>query len=100
MDRTVPVLAALSTSAAAAFSAMRYHGEYAQIAARYEGAGDELQVIRSQLVARLPDRRPDFSPQPLRSAYLASILERATEVLIQEVQGWRAILRKKEIEPT
>jgi hypothetical protein len=79
---------------------MRHHGEYAQIAARYEGACEELQAIRSQLAMRLPDRRTDFSPSPLRSTYLASIIERATEVLIQEVQGWRAILQKKEIEPT
>ena len=96
----VPVLAALSTSAAAAFSAMRYHGEYAQIAARYEGVCNELQAIQNQLAMRLPDRRSDFSAPPLRSAYLASIIQRATAVLIQEVQGWRAILQKKEIEPT
>jgi len=30
----------------------------------------------------------------------ASIIGRATEILIEEVRGWRAILQKKEIEPT
>jgi hypothetical protein len=77
---------------------MRYHGEYAQIAARYQGAYGELQAIRGRLSALLPDRR--LASVRLRSAYLASIVLRTTEVLIQEVQGWRAILQKKEIEPT
>jgi hypothetical protein len=99
-ERIVPVLGALLPAAAAAVAAVRNHGEYAQIAARYEGAGTALGMIRSQLAARLPNRRPDFSPPPLRSAPLASIVARASDILIQEVQGWRAILQKKEIEPS
>jgi hypothetical protein len=96
----VAVFAALLTSAAAALSAMRNHGEYAQIAARFEGASGGLEGIRSKLAARLPNRRLDPPPRPLRSASLASIVRAATDILIQEVQGWRAILQKKEIEPT
>jgi hypothetical protein len=96
----VGVVGALLTAAAAALAAMRNHGEYAQIAARYEGTWEALRGIQSQLAARLPNDQPDFSPPPLRSAALASIVGDATDNLIQEVQGWRAILRKKEIEPT
>jgi hypothetical protein len=99
-DRVVPVLGALLPAGAAALAAMRSHGEYAQIAARYEGANAALQVKRNQLATRLPDRRPDFEPRSLSSAQLASIVGEATDILIQEVQGWRAILQKKEIEPT
>jgi hypothetical protein len=96
----VAVLGAFLTSTAAALAAIRNHGEYAQIAARFEGSREALLAIQAQLAARLPDRRPDFSPPPLRSAYLASVVGRATDILIQEVQGWRAVLQKKEIEPT
>jgi hypothetical protein len=96
----VAVFGALLTMTAAALSAIRSHGEYAQIAARFQGARESLQAIQSQLAARLPNRRPDFSPPPLRSASLYSITGEATDILIQEVQGWRAILQKKEIEPT
>jgi hypothetical protein len=98
--RIVPVLGALLPAAAAALAAIRHHGEYAQIAARYEGASAALQMIHAQLAARLPNHRRDFSPPPLRSASLASMVGEATDILIQEVQGWRAILQKKEIEPT
>jgi hypothetical protein len=94
------VLGALLTTAAAALSSIRSHGEYAQLAARFESARESLQAIQGQLVARLPDRRPDFSPRPLRSASLASIVGAATDILFQEVQEWRAILQTKEIEPT
>jgi hypothetical protein len=96
----VAVSGALLTTAAAAFSAIRNHGEYAQIAARFEGASGGLKVMQDKLAASLPNRRPDFSLPPLRSASLASIVRAATDILIQEVQGWRAILQKKEIEPT
>jgi hypothetical protein len=98
--RVVSVLGALLTAAAAALAAMRSHGEYAQIAARYEGTCEALREIQSQLTARLPDHQLDFSPPPLRSATLAAIIRQATDDLVQEVQGWRAILQKKEIEPT
>jgi hypothetical protein len=100
LGEIVAVLGALLTAAAAAFSAMRNHGEYAQIASRFDGSRESLQAIQTELTARLPNRRPDFSPPPLRSAFLASIVGAVTDILIQEVQGWRAILQKKEIEPT
>jgi hypothetical protein len=96
----VAVLGALLTTAAAALSAIRSHGEYGQIAARYEGTWEALRGIQSQLASRLPNRRPDFSPPPLRSASLTSMVGAATDILSQEVLGWRAILQKKEIEPT
>jgi hypothetical protein len=99
-ENTVAVFGALLTTAAAALSAIRSHGEYAQIAGRFEGASGGLQVIQGTLFASLPNRRPDFSPPALRSASLASLVRAATDILIQEVQGWRAILQKKEIEPT
>jgi hypothetical protein len=99
-SKIVTVLGAILTTAAAALSAIRNHGEYAQIAARFEGTCQSLRAIKDQLAARLPDRRPDFSPPTLRSASLASIVGAATDVLVQEVQGWRAILQTKEIEPT
>jgi hypothetical protein len=99
-ENIVAVFGALLTTAAAALSAIRTHGEYAQIAARFEGASGGLKVIQDKLAASLPNRRPDFSPPQLRSASLASIVRAATDILIQEVQGWRAILQKKEIEPT
>jgi hypothetical protein len=98
--RLVSVLGALLAAGAGALSAIRHHGEYAQIAARFDGAKEALETIKTRLAARLPDRRPDFSPPPLRSAGLASIVGTATDALIQEVQGWRAILQYKEIEPT
>jgi uncharacterized membrane protein YbhN (UPF0104 family) len=98
--RVVSVVGALFTAAATALTAIRSHGEYAQIAARYEGTWEALRAIHARLAARLPDRRPDFSPPLLRSATLASIVGQATDNLVQEVQGWRAILQHKEIEPT
>jgi len=98
--RVVSVVGALFTAAATALAAIRSHGEYAQIAARYEGTWEALRAIHARLAARLPDRRPDFSPPLLRSATLASIVGQATDNLVQEVQGWHAILQHKEIEPT
>lgn len=98
--RIVGSLGALCTATAAALSAIRSHGEYAQIAARYEGTWEALQSIQSRLAARLSDRHADYSSPRLRSAWLASIVGEATDILIREVQGWQAILQKKEIEPT
>ena len=98
-QRVVPVLGALLPAAAAALGAIRNHGEYAQIAARYEGACAALGVIKSQLAARLPDRRPDVVRSPMSSTSLTSVIMSTTNILFQEVHGWKAILQTKEIEP-
>jgi len=98
--RIVGAFGALCTATAAALSAIRSHGEYAQIAARYEGTSEALQAVQTRLAARLPDCRPDYSPPRPRSAWLVSTIGEATDILIREVQGWRAILQMKEIEPT
>jgi hypothetical protein len=100
LSEIVGALGALFTATAAALAAIRSHGEYAQIAARYEGTWEALKYIQNRLDRRLPDRRPDYAPPRLRSAWLASSIGEATESLIGEVQGWRATLQKKEIEPT
>ena len=95
----VSAVGALLTAVAATLSAVRNHGEYAQIANRYEGARDTLRALQAQLAARLPDRRPSFSPQPMHSASLESFIGAATDVVTREVQGWHGILQTKEIEP-
>jgi hypothetical protein len=95
----VSVFGAVFTAMATALAAVRSHGEYGQIAARYEGTLATLRGISSRLTARLPDLQPDFSPPTFRSATLAAVIRQATDALIQEVQGWRAILQTKEIEP-
>ena len=100
LGRVVSACGALLTATAAALSAIRSHGEYAQIAARYEGSWEALQGVQGRLAARQPERRRDDSRLRLRSARLASAVGEATDILIGEVQGWRAILQKKEIEPT
>jgi hypothetical protein len=45
------------------------------------------------------DRRPDFIQRPISSASLTSIIMTTTNILFQEVHGWKAILQTKEIEP-
>jgi len=92
-------LGALMPAIAAALSAIRSHGEYAQIAARYRGTSDALQQLEYQAVQMLPDRRRNRIGHPLRSAEVAELLLAATNSLFQEVIGWQSILRKKEIEP-
>lgn len=92
-------LGALMPAIAAALSAIRSHGEYAQIAARYRGTSDALQQLEFQAVHMLTDRRRNRRGLPLRSGEVAELLLAATNSLFQEVVGWQSILRKKEIEP-
>ena len=70
-EAVVAVTGALLPALAAALSSIRSHGEYAQIAARYDGARHYLETIEGQITVRLPNRRQDYAPPPLRSVWLA-----------------------------
>ena len=93
-------LGALFTATAGVLAAVRSQGEYAQITAQYEATLEALESVKAQLERRLLDYSRDTATERLRSAWLASAIGEATEHLIGEVQGWRAILQRKEIEPT
>ena len=95
--QAVTVLGALMPATAAALSAVRHHGEYAQIASQYECTAAALQGVEDRLIFLLPDRR-NGTRQP-RSSILHALMVQATDATFQEVQGWRAVLQKKEIEP-
>jgi hypothetical protein len=84
---------------AAALAAIRSHGEYAQIAARYQGTSRSLHLLEDEIGRRLPDGRRNRHGQPLRSAEVAELLLAATTSLFQEVISWQSMLRTKEIEP-
>lgn len=84
---------------AAALSAIRSHGEYAEIGARYQATSGALQQLEKQAARIMPDGRRNQVAQPLRSAAVTELLLSATNSLFQEVIGWQSILRKKEIEP-
>jgi hypothetical protein len=94
------ILGAMLPALAAALSAIRSHGEYEQIASRYQGTAEGLQPIQAFLAAHLPDARLEDAPAVLSSDVLANRLEEATDLLVQEVMGWRSILQTKTIEPT
>lgn len=93
------VVGALMPAIAAALSAIRSQGEYAQIAARYQGISGTLKQLEYQFVRMLPNGKCNRNDQPLRSAEVAELLLAATNSLFQEVVGWQSILRKKKIEP-
>jgi hypothetical protein len=95
--QVVTVLGALMPATAAALSAIRHHGEYAQIALQYENTAAALQGVEYKLVSLLPDRR-NGTRQP-RSSILHALMVQATDATFQEIQGWSAVLQKKEIEP-
>jgi hypothetical protein len=97
--RIATIVGALMPALAAGLAAVRSHGEYAQIAARYQGTSRSLKSLDSQINRRLPDSRRNQTVQPLRSAEIAELLDAATAALFQEVISWQSILRTKEIEP-
>jgi hypothetical protein len=86
----------LMPAIAAAISAIRHHGEYAQITGRFHSTAAALAESERDLERSLPDLRRG-KPTP-SSASTAHVVLRTTDALLQEVQGWNAILRKKEIE--
>jgi hypothetical protein len=96
---TAVIITILMPAVAATISAVRNHGEYAQIAARYSGISQSLRQIEYKLVHILPDARQTVPMQPLRSADLVALLLTATSALFQEVVGWQSILQRKKIEP-
>ena len=89
----------LMPAVAAAVSAVRNHGEYAQIAARYNGISQSLKQIEYKLLHILPDAQQIGSTQAVGSSQVAALLLAATSAMFQEVVGWQAILQKKRIEP-
>jgi hypothetical protein len=91
---------ALLPAAAAALSSVRGHGEFLQLATRYQGAAAALREIQVQMATRLQDRRFKGNSAAPRSAWLAGEIASATEVLADEVMTWRAIFQKKSIEPS
>jgi hypothetical protein len=95
---TVAAVGVLFPTLATALSAIRHHGEYAQLAARFQGTAKSLRRVESELQYRRHDRR--LGHDHLSSLALSKHISRATDILLQEVQGWNALLRKKEIEPT
>lgn len=94
----VTVIGALMPAIGAALSAIRNHGEYAQIAARFRGIHGSLRVAENELTRLLPNRRGMRTQSTMRSSILADILQSTTDALFQEVVGWRAILQNKIIE--
>lgn len=74
------VLGALMPAIAAALAAIRSHGEYAQIAARYHGTSQALQQIAHQVQISMPDRRRSRST--LTSAEVSQLIA-ATNSLFQ-----------------
>jgi hypothetical protein len=91
---------ALLPAVAAAISSVRGHGEYLQLATRFQGAAAALREIQVQMTRRLQDRRFEANAVAPRSAWLARLIASATEVLADEVMTWRAIFQKKNIEPS
>jgi hypothetical protein len=96
----ITLIGALMPAVAAALSAVGSHGEYAQIATRFQGTNSALRAAEKDLTQLLPNRREGAVQQNLRSSTLVGILMTATDTLVQEVLGWPAILQKKDIEPT
>jgi hypothetical protein len=91
---------ALLPAVAAAISSVRGHGEYLQLATRFQGAAAALREIEVQMATRLQNRRFDANAVAPPSAWLAGPITSATEVLADEVMTWRAIFQKKNIEPS
>jgi hypothetical protein len=91
---------ALLPAVAAALSSVRGHGEYLQLATRFQGAAAGLREIQVQMATRLQDRRFEANSAAPRSAWLTGQIASATEVLADEVMTWRAIFQKKSIEPS
>jgi len=92
----ITVTGVLLTALATGLSAIRTHGEYAEIAARYRSTATALRKIEQELDHTRPDHGK--GTKPATSAILTQIVRTTTDVLLHEVQGWSAILRKKNIE--
>jgi len=90
---------ALMPAIAAAFAALRSHGEYAPIAARYLGTSRALQRLERQVIRTFPDRRRNRTVKSATSAEVSEQIVAATSSLFQEVIGWQSVLTKKKIEP-
>jgi hypothetical protein len=90
---------ALMPAIAAALAALRSHGEYAPIAARYLGTSSALQRLERQVLLTLPDRRRNPAIKSASSAEVSEQIVAATSSLFQEVIGWQSVLKKKKIEP-
>ena len=90
---------ALLPALAAAFAGIRNNGEYAQIAARFEGNSSTLKNLKRQIERTLPDQRSTSGMPPVSSEEAADQILTATNSLFQEVVGWQALLKQKSIEP-
>jgi hypothetical protein len=96
-SRWVMVVGALFPAGAAALSAIKSHGEYAQNALRYQGMARELRSVEGELSTYGGQLN-----QGLRPAY-DNIARRAvstTAYLLEEVNQWRTILQMKVLERT
>jgi hypothetical protein len=91
-------LGILLPAVVAALAAMRNFGEYEQLAVRYREIRDALEKVSEILRGRLPGAQQDIELAPLRSSMLARKTLEATDILLQEVAGWRSIFRSKNIE--
>ncbi len=90
-------LGCLMPAAAAAAAAIRFAGEYAQLARRFTDTRIALEEVRVSLDRHLPDSSPEGHPE-VSSAYLARQVVAATAALKGEVQEWSSILRGKALE--
>jgi hypothetical protein len=95
---TASTLGILMPTAAATCAAIRHYGEYAQVSSRFRNTSLSLQKVSTELQSRLQDRRRGI-PSP-QSRLIASEISEATDLLLQEVQSWNSILRRKELELT
>ncbi len=96
----MPAVAAISAilpAIAAALSAIKSHGEYAQNALRYHGMAITLRELRSELAEQRGALNGD-----LTRAYngIAKLGISTSAYLLQEVYQWRTILQMKELERT
>lgn len=93
----VMVVGALFPAAAAALSAIKSHGEYAQNDLRYQGMARELKSVERELSAYGTQLDKDLL---LGYNNIAKRAVTTTAYLLEEVNQWRTILQMKVLERT
>lgn len=96
----VAFIGALLPAIANALSAVRSHGEYAQIAFRYMGSVSDLKALHRAMLLRMQSHGRHEPIKSPRSAAITRQVEAAANIMMQEVLGWGAVHQTKSIDPS